>query len=631
MTRDSTLARPAAAPAGRRQFLGMAGAGLLAAGLPGCGSGGSAAGYGQTIDWGRRAIEKVMSELPDAAAISVALFKGDAIVWQQAFGKASVAGNQPASVRTRFNFGSVSKVLAGLAGVILHDRKLIDLDAPIVSYLPAFSMLSPDYALITCRHLLSHASGLPGTNGRNLFTFAPIPGYSADTESELMQSHLKHAPGELAVYCNDGFTLFERVVLAVSGLEYPDFVEQNILQPLGMRDSGFLRSAAPAGEFAHPQYRGKTYPQEFVNAYATGGLCATPVDMMNLARMFLDGGVFQGTRIVSAAGIAAMATDQTTGLRINPSPEWRWGLGWDSVRQPGLAQANVLAWEKNGGTAFFSSEFFVLPGARMGLALSGNSAYGGQALAIAEGILVRALQEEGSIAALPATVGSAVPPLATPPAMADMADAAGIYGNYKAPVRVAFGADGSLALDEWSGQAWAPLVGGAARYQYRSDGWWWSDNPALPNFRFTEAAGVDAAGNAYRYRYLMERVVAGAGFDRITLPIGQQLASRAALSAVWQARMKSTWKLVNESADSVLWTVTADTRVSIDSLAELPGYILFGGSDMGLQLLTPLADDRGGPSVKVPVNHGRDLNEIRLATVSGAEVLTVGSLICAPA
>lgn len=616
---------------GRRQFLGVAGAGLLATNVPSWAAGDSGraiSSYGQTIEWGRGAIAKVMNEHPDAAGVSVALLKGDTIVWQQAFGKASVADNTPATLRTRFNIGSVSKVLAGLTGVILQDRGLLNLDTPIVRYLPGFGMLSPQYASITSRQLLSHSSGLPGTNGRNLFTFEPIAGYSGDTETELFSAHLKHAPGQLAVYSNDGFTMFERVVLAVTGQEYPDFVEEHILKPLKMTDSGFLRVPRPAGEFAHPQFGGKSYPLEFVNAFATGGLSSTPSDMMNLARMFLGKGVFEGKRIVSAAGVAAMATDQTTSLQINPSPEWRWGLGWDSVKQPGLAAANVSAWEKNGGTAFFSTEFFVLPEAQMGLLLTGNSAYGSQALALAEGILIRALQEDGTLGKPPATVNNTVPALAAPP---DLSNVAGIYGNYKAPLKVGFGRDGSLNLQEWRDGKWAPLLDGAPRYRHRSDGWWWSENGSMPTFRFAEASGVDEAGKAYRYRYLVERVKAGAGFERITLPIGQQLAPLPKLSAAWQARMKSKWAPTNESSKSAAWIMAGDLRARIDSLPELPGYILFGGNDLGYQLLTPISDARGGPSVKVPVNHGRDLNEIYFTTHKGVEILRTGSLVFVPA
>src|SRR3546814_2154379 len=89
--------------------------------------------------------------------------------------------------------------------------------------------------------------------------------------------------------------------------------------------------------------------------------------MMKLARLFLERGAYQSRHIVSADGIAQMGADQTKSLIINPSPEWVWGLGWDSVRHPGLAAAGVQAWQKNGGTAFFSSDFYVLP--EQGLAL----------------------------------------------------------------------------------------------------------------------------------------------------------------------------------------------------------------------------------------------------------------------
>lgn len=626
MTRDEISSQLCLASNGRRQFLGAMGAGLLVTSLPGCGgSGWGAPTYRQTIEWGQRTIAQVMSEKSDAAAVSVALLDANGIVWQEAFGKASVANNKAATIRTRFNIGSVSKVFAGLAAVILQERGLLDLDKPIVNYLPDFRMLSPEYVRITSRHLLSHSSGLPGTNGRNLFTFAPIPGYAAYTESELSNAHLKHVPGQLAVYCNDGFTLFEQVVLAVSGQEFPDFVEEHILRPLKMVDSGYLRTTNPRGEFAHPQYQGREYPIEYTNAFATGGLSSTPSDMMRLAGMFLGGGAYEGVRIVSAEGIAAMAKDQTAGFSINPSPEWRWGLGWDSVRQNGLAQANVRAWEKNGGTAFFSTEFFVLPEAGMGLLLTGNSAFGGKALEISEGILIRALQEGGFIRTAPATVSKVVPPLAPPPFIGS---AAGIYGNYKTPVQVVVGADGSLMLNEWSGQDWKPMHPGAAVYRYRSDGWWWSDNGELPNFRFTEVSGVDETGKTYRYRYLMQRAVRGAGFEWTTMPVGQQLQPLPALPAAWQARMKSKWVVTNESPDSVIWVMTEKQEVIIDSLPELPGYILYGG-DAAYELLTPLSSDRAGPSVKVPVNNGRDLSEINIISGERGELMRVGGLIFA--
>ncbi len=608
--------------AGRRQFLGFTGAGMLATLLPGCGSDDvQPPRYEETIAMGRQAIQQAINNpAQPVAAISVAMLKGNSVVWQQAFGVASVPSQTSATTQTRFNIGSVSKVIAALAAAILQDRGLISLDTPIVHYLPTFTMLSPEYAQITTRQLLSHASGLPGTNSRNLFTFAPIPGYAADTQAELANTHLKHLPGELAVYCNDGFTMIEQIVLAMTGQSYASFVGANILAPLGMTNSGYLTSVPTAGSFSYPYANGTQY-QEFVNAYATGGLSSTPGDMMNLARMFLGGGVFQGQRIVSATGVAQMGMDQTAGLLINPSPEWRWGLGWDSVQQPALAAAGVLGWEKDGGTAFFTSEFFVVPQAQFALMITGNSGY--DARTLAESIVLSALKEDGTIASLPPTVGGTVPPVAPGPAIAS---AAGIYGNSNAPLQVINSTDGSLQLNQWDGatHAWAPV--GAGTYQYRSDGWWWSDSDAA-SYCFAVASGTDEDGNAYSYRYLMKRVVPGAGYAYLTLAIGQQLGALAPLDSAWQQRVGTQWRVTNDSPTAVPIVIDGNEPAILTTLPELPGYVLYGNNDLRYQLFVPLADDRGGMSVKVPGNFGRDLYEIRFASANNATTLTLGSSI----
>lgn len=609
---------------GRRQFLGYAGAGMLATLLPGCGShDDNASPYPQTIAMGQQMIQQIVSNSAQpVAGISVAMLKGSSVVWQQAFGVSSVPSQTTATTQTRFNIGSVSKLFAALAATILQDRGLITLDTPIVRYLPTFTMLSPEYTQITTRHLLSHSSGLPGTNGRNLFTFAPVPGYAADTQAELANTHLKHLPGELAVYCNDGFTMVEQIVLAMTGQSFANFVETAILAPCKMTNSSYLTTVPASGSFSYPFAKGVQY-QEFVNAYATGGLSSTPGDMMNLAQMIIGGGVFQGQRVVSAAGIAQMGTDQSTGLLINPSPEWRWGLGWDSVQQPAVAAAGVLGWEKDGGTAFYTSEFFIVPQAQFALMVTGNSGY--DARALAETLVLSALKEDGTIATLPAKISSTAPPAASGPSIVN---AGGIYGNSDSPLQVIANPDGSVQLNQWtaSTHAWTQI----GAYQYRSDGWYWSDTDAA-SYRFTVVSGTDGSGKAFSYRYLMKRVVPGAGYAFLTLALGQQLAPLAPLDTAWQQRVGTQWTLTNDSPTAVPIVILGNPPALLTTLAELPGYILYGNEDLRYQLFVPLSDDRGGMSVKVPGNFGRDLYEIRFAPANSATTLTLGSSIYATA
>lgn len=606
---------------GRRQFLGYTGAGVLAAVLPGCGNDElHSTPYQQTIALGQQVIQQAVSDPSNGvAAISVAMVKGNAVVWQQAFGLASVPGQIKATPQTRFNIGSVSKLFPALAATILVDRGLITLDTPIVKYLPAFTMLSPQYAQITMRHLLSHASGLPGTNGRNLFTFEPVSGYAADTQAELANSHLKHLPGELAVYCNDGFTMVEQVVLAVTGQSFVNFVQSEILAPLKMTNSSYLTSVPSSGSFSLPYVNG-TQRQEFVNAYATGGLSSTPADMMNLAQMIYGGGMFEGRRIVSAAGIAEMGADQTKSLTINPSPEWRWGLGWDTVVQPALNAAGVLGLEKDGGTAFYSTEFFVVPNSHFALLVTGNAGY--DARGIAETLVLSALKEDGTISSLPARISTTPPPVASGPGIAS---GAGIYGNSDSPYQVLANADGSLQINQWDAhtRGWAQI----GAYRYRSDGWWASDTDTA-SYRFAVVSGNDSGGNAFNYRYLMKRVVPGAGYAYLTLPVGQQMTPLAALDSAWQQRVGTQWTLTNDSPSAVPIVVLGNPPGFFATLNELPGYVLYGNEDLRYQLFVPLSDTLGGMSVKVPGNFGRDLYEIRFASAS-ATTLTIGSSIYA--
>jgi CubicO group peptidase (beta-lactamase class C family) len=590
----------------RRRYLQRAGLTLLAPIAAGCGGSNNAtamqrspsatAGSSPVVDWGREAVKAAMAK-SGTGAVSVALWSGGEVVWQEAFGWADREARVEAGTQTRFNIGSVSKVLAALSAMILQDRGLLTLDTPVARYLPEFRMLSDGYRRITVRHLLSHASGLPGTHIRNVFAFAPHTDYAANAEAALADTHLKHEPGELAVYCNDGFTLIERVVLALTGTSYPEFVRTAILEPLGMNRSSFTLGSFAEGSFAHP-VDGKQWKQEFVSAYATGGLASTPGDMLRLGRMFLGAGMLEGRRIVSAAAVAEMGRNQTGTLLVNPSPEYHIGLGWDNVRQPGMSAVGQTAWQKNGGTAFFSSEFYVLPQTDMVLMLTGSSlGYGASTLA--ENILLHALQDRQTVAALPAPVGHAPPATAAPEA--DPA-VAGIYGNYVGPIQVAFAA-GRLNLRRWKAGGWTSMYEALA---LRSDGRWWSETGDGFSFEFVALRGM---------RYLVQRRPGGGGHYWATAPLGQQLQPTATpLPAAWQARVGTTWELANESPDSAVLR-NGPARAALGVLPELPGYLMWADSE----LLRPLDDTRAGMTVKVPVNDGRDLTELVLRTVDGLE------------
>ena len=603
-------------PLNRRDFLQLTGLGSLGLLVPGLltGCGDDAAGvlgspsYAATILDGQAAIRQALVDT-NTPSISVALVDDQRVIWAEAFGVIDKEQGLAPTTQTRFCIGSCSKVLAAMATMILVERGLVALDAPLVTYVPAFRMLSLEADAITIRQLLSHASGLPGTNAINIFTLAPQADYAERTQVELADQRLKHAPGEMAVYCNDGFTLIEALVAAVTGQSYAQFVTTEILVPAGMTQSAYPRKPFPAGTFAPAYDDDIPVPQEFTNGFATGGLYATPSDMGRLARLLLQGGILEGRRILSAASVAEMARDQTQSLGFNPIPSFQWGLGWDDVAQKGLAAVGVKAWTKNGGTLFYGSQFFVLPEARLGLAMSGTTlTYGSGKLA--ERILLNALVESGRLAAMP------VPLPATPAPEAAVDDATlaameGYFAHHEAVLRVEVQPDRALTLSTFDSGTWTET---ARDLKYRADATFASDSKPLYAYRPLTAEFGD---------YQVVRIPWGYEHCLLELPYAQRVPPRGARAPDWERRLGREWLLVNDGAAS--WTLRMGLpRLRLDEIPELPGYV--GVTTMSTQLLDASQDgQRARMWMMIPLNNGRDLADLVIVNRAGEEWVRFGS------
>lgn len=608
-------------PLNRRDFLQLTGLGSLGLLVPGLltGCGDDAGGvlgspsYAATILDGQAAIRQALVDT-NTPSISVALVDDQRVIWAEAFGVIDKEQGLAPTTQTRFCIGSCSKVLAAMATMILVERGLVALDAPLVTYVPAFRMLSPEADAITIRQLLSHASGLPGTNFVNIFTLAPQADYAERTQVELADQRLKHAPGEMAVYCNDGFTLIEELVAAVTGQSYAQFVTNEILVPAGMTQSAYPRKPFPAGTFAPAYDDDIPVPQEFTNGFATGGLYATPSDMGRLARLLLQGGILEGRRILSAASVAEMARDQTQSLGFNPIPSFQWGLGWDDVAQKGLAAIGVKAWTKNGGTLFYGSQFFVLPEARLGLAMSGTTlTYGSGKLA--ERILLNALVESGRLAAMP------VPLPATPAPEAAVDDAtlaamAGYFAHHEAVLRVEVQPDRALTLSTFDSGTWTET---ARDLKYRADATFANDSKPLYAYRPLTAEFGD---------YQVVRIPWGYEHCLLELPYAQRVPPRGARAPDWERRLGREWLLVNDGAAS--WTLRMGLpRLRLDGIPELPGYV--GVTTMSTQLLDASQDgQRARMWMMIPLNNGRDLADLVIMNRAGEEWVRFGSCLYRP-
>jgi CubicO group peptidase (beta-lactamase class C family) len=573
--------------------------------------------YTATIAESRAAILKALEET-GGASMSVALADGDTVVWSEAFGVAEKSTGTAPTTDTLYCIGSVSKMLATISIMKLVEQGKVKLDEPLVTYLPTFSMLSPEYRDITVRMLLNHSSGFGGSDYRNGFMAAPYSGYAAQVQTALEAERLKHEPGYLNVYCNDGFTMVEILVKALTGQSYPDFVRQEILVPLGMNNSRYAQKTedlAP-GTYAESYVGGQLVTPEFISIYASGGLYSTPADMARLAMMLMNGGALGATRILSSESVAAMGTDQTIGT-FNPLPSdfVRYGLGWDTVAEPGMKAVGVEGWYKNGGTLAYTADFQVLPKERLAVIVLTDNSGGTRALSISEQILLSALVERGSLAAMPAPLAPAVLPEAVP-SQTDQEAISGLYAANLMVRRVSFAADHSLTIEVGAAGAWSP---GATNLRLRTDGWYTSDDRPTLSYRPVVADGR---------RYLAMRTTYGYGHYSIAILYLEKLYAKPEMTAAWQARAGQTYLAANVSRyDRTYMLSGADPRFTLNTMPGLPGYLFTPDMDI---VDASVDDALARMFLLIPQATGRDLNDIAVVAKGNEVWLRRGSTLFRP-
>jgi CubicO group peptidase (beta-lactamase class C family) len=183
------------------------------------------------------------------AAVGIVL-EGD-VVYVRGFGVRELEAKQPVDGNTVFRIGSVSKTITALAVLKLRDQGKIALDTPAATYVPALASLpSPtkDSPPLTVRHLLTMTSGLPYDDMWGAVTFG-----QSDVElAQLLEQGLSFAgvPGEQFQYSNLGFALLGKIVEAVSGQPFAEFVAHEVFAPLGMKSSAYVTGPIPLERMA---------------------------------------------------------------------------------------------------------------------------------------------------------------------------------------------------------------------------------------------------------------------------------------------------------------------------------------------------------------------------------------------
>ncbi|MCQ2148026.1 MAG: beta-lactamase family protein, partial [Bacteroidales bacterium] len=169
---------------------------------------------------------------PGAAILVV---KGDEIIFDKGYGIADIESGAKIDGDTFFNIASCSKQFTAVAALQLVQKGLISLSDPMGKYFPEYT--DPLWQKVTVAHLLSHSSGIPDLRGY-LTREAKVNG-DEDLATEYLATldHLNFEPGTDYEYINPTFVLIGKLVERVSGMEFTQYVHDNIFVPSGMNET----------------------------------------------------------------------------------------------------------------------------------------------------------------------------------------------------------------------------------------------------------------------------------------------------------------------------------------------------------------------------------------------------------
>jgi CubicO group peptidase (beta-lactamase class C family) len=337
--------------------------------------------------------------------VSLVARNGKIVHWK-AYGMANNQDGRKMKRDDIFRIASQSKAITATAVMMLWEEGAFRLDDPISKYIPEFKdpqVLStfrysdttwtgvPASREITIRHLLSHTSGIgygviDGDERINmiyqkagvtdLFTTEPVT--IEQSVKKLAGLPLHHNPGEQFTY-SEGLDVLGYFIEVVSGMPFDEFLRTHIFDPLGMDDTRFYFPQEKAGRLVAVQQKvdGKwekypvtfydtDYPVKGAKTFFSGGagLSSTAKDYATFLQMYLNGGEYNGVRLLSRSTVDVILSNQIGNIWGEDS-DTRFGLAFEILTDKGqatggLGSAGTFNW---GG--YFNSQYFADPQERI--------------------------------------------------------------------------------------------------------------------------------------------------------------------------------------------------------------------------------------------------------------------------
>ena len=304
--------------------------------------------YADAVDQARPLVRALVVE-ENLPGLSLAVGLAGEIVWAEGFGWADIDERRPVTPMTLFRVGGVTEPMTAAAVGLLHERGLLDLDAPVRDYVPSFP--EKEWS-ITTRQLMGHVAGVrnPPFDAELLYMRdhceSPLDGLELFADDSLLFS-----PGTQYRHSSYGWTLVGAVVEAAAGEPYLDFMQREVFDPSDMEDTALddiLRPAARRASFYWP-FAARNTRNGVEDAadgdssciQGAGGLLSTPSDIARFGLAILSGRLLRSETLDMLRTPLELESGESTG----------YGLGWFARAAPFGPTANTTAVFGHSGTS----------------------------------------------------------------------------------------------------------------------------------------------------------------------------------------------------------------------------------------------------------------------------------------
>jgi CubicO group peptidase (beta-lactamase class C family)/D-alanyl-D-alanine dipeptidase len=335
----------------------------VAQGPPDAATVAAADGYGGVVAALEPFIQRELAE-KDIPALSIALVDDQRIVWARGFGVANAKDSAKATAATIYRVGSVSKLFTDIGVMHLVERGQLDLDVPISRYLAEFAPHDPFTGPppVTLRELMTHRAGLPLESPVGSYVDSTTPTLAA-TVASLNEAALVYRPGSHTKYSNASAATAGYAIERTQGVPFAQWMDREILTPLGLRHSGFGLTSDMVPQLAAGTmwtYEGRRFPAPTfpIGESPAIGLYSSVTDLSRFISALFAWGRGPHGPVVAPASLAEMWRPQydTTVEGV------RYGLGFEISSLDGHRRIG-----HSGSVYGFATDVALLPEDRLGV------------------------------------------------------------------------------------------------------------------------------------------------------------------------------------------------------------------------------------------------------------------------